>query len=559
MPDLTGLDSKMTDAPMGSDAHESATARNGVAKFRWKSGVGLLAVGVVAQAICWFSLDQTYRIFALMAVCSATLLLLFLWWAFFSGLRRRTRLVGVLILASVAGLLSQIIRRDGVRGDMTPILAFRWNPSPEQTAAAYWRGRERDDFSESPDPDYFDMVSTDETGAIAPLEITEDDWPGFRGSRRDSVVSGVTLRQDWEYNPPRLLWRHPVGPGWSSFAVVDRFAFTQEQRGQDEAVVCYDLENGEEIWQHLDPDVSFSEPMGGVGPRATPTVYDSKVYALGSKGMLNCLEARTGERIWSTNILQDSEANNLHWAMAGSPLVFDDLVVVNPGGKRGRALTAYDRLNGEIRWSAGDHQAGYAAPRLETIAGVSQVLIFDGHGLAGHSVADGEELWRFPWSNSQRINATQPIVVDDGLVIVGTGYGKGSVLVEVGLADGKWSLPTSRWDTKRLKLKFSDAVVREGFLYGLDENVLTCFDWKTGERMWKRGRYGYGQLMLVGDVLLIQSESGEVALVEAIPDAHREIARFPALDGKTWNHPVLAHGKLLVRNAAEAACYDLGL
>jgi outer membrane protein assembly factor BamB len=340
--------------------------------------------------------------------------------------------------------------------------------------------------------------------------------------------------------------------------VGDRI-FTQEQRRNEEVVVCYHAQTGRQLWVHAD-SVKFDEPMGGVGPRATPTLFDSRLYTLGATGILNCLDAITGEPLWpqSVNILEDAGADNLEWAMAGSPLVYDDLVVVNAGGRQGRGVIAYDRFSGTIRWATGNDPASFCAPRLETINGVRQILIFDGFGLKGHDAATGDELWRTrEWTNEPKVNAAGPIVRDGHRIFIASGYGVGCGLFKIMFADGSWSVREEYVRPNRFKLKFNDAIYYDNHLYGLDEGILACHNFDTGRRVWKRGRYGYGQLLLVHDVLLIQAESGEVALVEANPNAFREIARFQAIDGKTWNHPVLHRGRLFVRNAQEAACYDL--
>jgi outer membrane protein assembly factor BamB len=229
---------------------------------------------------------------------------------------------------------------------------------------------------------------------------------------------------------------------------------------------------------------------------------------------------------------------------------------VNPGGPNGNGVVAYDRATGEKRWSAGHDIAAYSSPTLAVLEGERQLLIFDGVGLAGHNPETGAELWKFNWTNSPHINVAQPIAVDDRHVFIGSGYAQGSALVEVTRASTGWKC-VDRWQSTDFKLKFNNAVLRNGYLYGLDEGILVCLDARDGNRQWKRGRYGYGQILLVDDLLLIEAESGEMVLVETTPDAHRELARFSAIEGISWNAPVLCRGRLLVRNSNEAACYDL--
>jgi outer membrane protein assembly factor BamB len=303
--------------------------------------------------------------------------------------------------------------------------------------------------------------------------------------------------------------------------------------------------------------------MGGDGPRATPTIHDGRLYSLGATGILNCLDPATGSVIWMHNILYDAgvdpASGNLTWAMAGSPLVFDDLVVVNAGGSNEKAVIAYDRVDGTQRWAGGSRRAGYSSPMLATLSGVRQILIFGGDGLSGHDVADGRELWFQEWTTNQGIHAIQPIVLEDESIFISSGYNVGCGLFRVTQTNGTWKVEETGWGKRenKFKLKFNDGIYKDGYIYGLDEGILACFDVKSGEIVWKKGRYKFGQIIMVDDLLLIISESGRVVLVEANPKEFREIAGFQAIAGKTWNHPALAHGRLLVRNAEEAACFDV--
>ncbi len=517
-------------------------------KFRWKNGLGVLLLGTTAELVVWNLLapDSTNQIFASLPIIFGTLLALFLWWTFLSGLRWKVRLLGLAACLAMCAALKAAVRLDGYEGDMRPNLSWRWTPTSEEVARQYWDDRQ---------PAAGAPKTGEHSDDVPELTLGADDWPGFRGPNRDGVVPNPAIRTDWQTRPPKQLWRHPVGLGWSSFAVADGLAFTQEQRGAQEAVVCYDLETGEELWEHRDL-ARFEEAMGGVGPRATPTIHDSRLYALGATGILNCLAARTGRLLWATNILEDAGAGNLRWAMSGSPLIDGDAVIVNPGGGNGNAVAAYQRLTGEKLWSAGDDLASYSAPRIETLLGVRQLLIFDGLGLAGHALEDGKPLWRFPWTNDPKVNVAQPIVLGEDSVFIGSGYATGSTRLKLSRTGGEWTVKPD-WETKRLKMKLSDAVLKDGYIWGLDERILVSLDAETG-KVTKHRRYGYGQLLLCGERILVQAEDGAVALVEASPDNFREIARFQALDGQTWNHPVLVGGRLLVRNAAEAACYDIG-
>ena len=305
-------------------------------------------------------------------------------------------------------------------------------------------------------------------------------------------------------------------------------------------------------------DASFREAMGGDGPRATPTWADGVVDSRGALGELRCLDEKTGAVAWRVNILADNDATNLQWGMSASPLIVDETVVVLPGGPNDKSVVAYHRRTGKRAWSAlGDRQA-YVAPMLATVAGVRQLIVVSASRMAGLSPDKGELLWDYPWTTSYDINAAQPLVVSPTQLFISSGYGQGAAVIEVSHVDGKFSVRET-WKNIRMKNRFASSVLHDGFIYGFDENILACVDAATGELKWKGGRYGYGELILASGQLIVLSEDGELALVRASPAAHEELARFPVLDGKTWNHLAMDRGILLVRNAQEMAAFDLRL
>jgi outer membrane protein assembly factor BamB len=377
-------------------------------------------------------------------------------------------------------------------------------------------------------------------------------WPEFRGTGRTGVYSG-SIRTDWG---DRLepLWRQPVGGGYASFSVASGRAFTIEQRHGDEVVAAYDVRTGREIWTHSWP-AFFQEVLGGDGPRATPTWSGGYLYALGAEGELRKLSAERGELIWRTNVLEDAGASNITWGMAASPLVADGMVVTLPGG-RGASVVAYDAETGDVRFRALDDKAAYAAPMLATLGGRRQLLVLAASRVMGLDLEAGELLWSFPWETSNDINVAQPVVVDERHVFVSAGYGHGAALVEL-TSNGDGFDARAVWQNVNMKNKFASSVLHQGHLYGLDEAILACIDAKTGERKWKGGRYGYGQILLASDHIVVLTEGGDLALVRAIPDRFDEVARVSAIEGKTWNHPALADGILLVRNLREMAAFDL--
>ena len=380
-------------------------------------------------------------------------------------------------------------------------------------------------------------------------------WTDFRGPRRDGRYTGPAIRRDWPADGFEPLWSQPIGGGYASFAVAGGQAFTIEQRRDLEVVAAYDVDSGAERWTHAWP-AHFQEMMGGPGPRATPTWHDGRVYALGATGRLVCLDAATGEVVWARNILADGAASNLPWAMSGAPLVVDDLVIVQPGGRDGWSVAAYDRLTGEVVWHGLDDVQSYTSPMLVTLGGVRQVLVVTAARAVGLRPEDGSLLWEYPWTVPTVPNVAQPLVVGAARLFLSASYGKGAALVEL-TPDGDRFTAATVWETHRMRNRFSSSVLVDGYIYGLDNAILACLDAATGALMWKGGRYGSGQLLAAGDHLVVLSERGDLVLVRATPERHEEVARFHALDGKTWNVPALAGGRLLVRNARQMAAFDL--
>jgi outer membrane protein assembly factor BamB len=484
---------------------------------------------------------------------------------------KRVALAAVLVvIAAVA-----VFRVAGVRFavDGSGMMPRFWSRTPNYDALEADRARQRDQLpstppaaaesvaspSTSPPPDAAPSATTVEAPARPePRTIARSPkgfWPDFRGPNRDGRYDAGPIRTDWPEGGLPMLWKQPIGTGYASFVVADGRAFTIEQRRRQEVVAAYDIETGRELWTH-GWEASFEEAMGGDGPRATPTYHDGRIFALGAEGELRCLDARTGALIWRRNILTDNGASNLQWGMSASPLIVDDKVIVLAGGASGRSVVAYRRATGEPAWTALDDQQAYTSPMLVTIDDVRQILVVSASRVIGLGVDQGRLLWEYPWTNYNGISVAQPLLLGNNRVFISAGYGKGAAVFELTRAGDRFTTRTI-WENTRMKNKFTSSVLRDGFIYGLDEAILACVDAATGELKWKGGRYGYGQVMLAGDWLVVLTESGEVALVKAGPERHEEVAKFAAIDGKTWNHPVIADGRLLVRNLKEMAAFDI--
>ncbi len=408
------------------------------------------------------------------------------------------------------------------------------------------------------DPEaHYDALDAHRAALPAPARPapTATRWTDFRGPRRDGRYTETAIRTDWPGSGLERLWHHPIGGGYASFVVADGLAFTIEQRREEEVVSAYDLETGAEHWTHAWA-ARFADARGGPGPRATPTWHDGRLYALGATGRLVCLEAGTGELVWERNILGDGRAANLPWAMSGAPLVVDDLVVVLPGGRDGWSVAAYHRETGDVVWHVLDDVQAYASPMLVKLGGLPQVVVVTAERAVGLRPADGMLLWEYPWEVATVPNVAQPVPVGDDRLFLSASYGKGAALIEL-TPDGERFTASTVWETNRMRNRISSSVLVGGYIYGLDHAILACLDAATGELLWKGGRYGDGQLLAAGDHLVVLTEEGDVVLVRATPEGHQELAGFRAIDGKTWNVPSIAGGRLLVRNAREMAAFDL--
>lgn len=575
-PDPTEIDQIFESNP---DVTGSARRASKEHRFQWGAGLIILVVGVAAELVVWnfIGQDRTHQVMYSLPIVSGVPFFLLIWWMFFSGIDWTTRVLGIGAALSVIALLYSQYRFDGFEGDMIPRFTKRSEPTAEMRLAKFLKSQRPQDTIRNAQSAGVSVGEVSdagsETSSIGSNWVVADklDWGQYRGPFRDGVVREAEAEINWS-GTPREVWRHPVGTGWSSFSIAQltqpandpndqpqrkALLLTQEQRAEKECVVAYDAATGDQIWVHEDP-VRFEEPLGGPGPRATPTIDGQRAYSLGATGLLNCLDALTGHKVWATNILEDAQAENLDWAMAGSPLVTGNAVIVNPGGANGRGVIAYDKSTGDIIWAHGNEPAGYTAPVLATLLGKEQVIVFGGTGPAGHDLETGKELWRFKWENGPKVNAAIPVLVDDSSILISCGYGIGSALLRFSQNGNKWKV-ASEWESRRLKLKFNAPVRKGDYVYGLDEGILTCVELKTGKPAWKRGRYGYGQLLLCEDVLIVQAENSDVVIIAATPDEHTELHRFQTLEGKSWNHPVLWNGQLFVRNGKEAACFDLRL
>ncbi|MCC9599251.1 PQQ-like beta-propeller repeat protein [Stieleria sp. JC731] len=507
-------------------------------------------------------LDQSMKDMATMVMVIPTAVLAFLVSLILFAAKPQKRVHYALVASAVFVSYWETQQLQGLTGRFESEMLWRWAPTPEEQYLAELK--KRDDTA---------------VPSAEPISFASAPWPSFRGPKRDGVLHGVSLQEDWQANPPNEVWRQKIGPGWSSFAIGGDRLFTQEQRAEDEAIICLDANTGQQIWEFTYPS-RFWEAIGGAGPRATPTIIEnalsenalsenalsenalseSALYAVGADGIVLRLDPNTGTEVWRRDLKEDAKRSAPPWGFSSSPLVIDNNVIVHAGGKDDLGLLAYDSQTGDIAWKAPSGSHSYSSPQLATIAGTEGILMLTNFGVDFHSPSTGEVIWSYEWK-VENYRALQPLVVDSS-VYLATALQDGTRKITVSKSsdDGKWSTAED-WTSLQMKPDFNDFVYHKGNIYGFDGSVFACIDAETGERQWKRGRYGNGQVLLLADSdqLLIMSEKGEIVLAKATPDRLTELAKIPVLEGKSWNHPVVVGNKLYVRNAREIACFELPL
>lgn len=454
------------------------------------------------------------------------------------------RLAAALVASTLGFGYWDLLQSEGVNGQFESAMLWRWEPNAEQRYLSESESSARGNSN--------DVVATSNDVKI---NLATAKWSSFRGPARDGKQYGAAINSDWKSNPPKEIWKTRIGPAWSSFVFASDRLFTQEQRRDKEAVVCLDANTGKTIWSFEYPS-RFSEPIAGAGPRATPTIADEGLFALGADGILVSIDPVLGTERWRKDLKTDAGRTPPMWGFSASPLVTNGFVIVHAGGAGDKGVLAYDAKSGDLKWSvpSGDHS--YSSAQLATFDSKSGVLMSTNYGLQFLNAVDGSTIWEHEWK-VDNYRAIQPLVLGNS-ILLGTSLGAGTRRISVRLDGEQWKIDED-WTSRDMKPDFNDFVEHQGYLYGFDGNIFACIDVKTGKRMWKKGRYGSGQVLMLCDAnqLLVTSEAGEIVLLDANPKEITEVARVQAIQGKTWNHPVLLGNKLFVRNAEEAACFEL--
>ncbi len=517
-----------------------STSVNNNKPVRWWPLLVIIFLTIIVCLYYWFyhEANHQYRYLNVIKTVLISHFLVLIWALLLSRFGKRLRIYILAVYLALVAVLCGSLRIKGVTGDVLPILEWRWKKRMVEA------------------PQIAVNISTNMPAA---LNITDPDrytnhFDQFLGPNRNAKISGIQLETNWHKYPPTVLWKKPVGTAWSGFAISGHSAITMEQHGEEEYVVCYQLDTGNVLWKHSDR-TRYATTIAGEGPRTTPSITKNRVVTLGATGFLNCLDLTTGKKLWGKNIAEDNQAVMPMWGFSGSPLIFRDRVIISAGGTNDSSLVAYNIGNGDKIWAAGTNQTSYSSPCLFTLHDMEQILIFNTHYLVSHEAQTGKVLWQYPWP-PDKPHIAVPVYVPENQIIISSGYGLGAAMLKIEKNTNQFTV-NRIWKSTRLKAKFNNFIQKDNHIYGLDDGIFTCLDSRTGETRWKSGRYGHGQMLLVDRWLLVTAETGDLILMEPIPEEHREVFRLPVLSQKTWNPPAMAGDFFLMRNDQEIVCLKL--
>ena len=381
------------------------------------------------------------------------------------------------------------------------------------------------------------------------------DWHQWRGANRDGVSREAGVLKSWDGAGAKLLWRIPLGDGFSGVSIADGRAYTVYAKRKDEIVVCLDATNGKELWRYV-IDERFKSPDGGDGARSTPTVDGDRVYALSAHGRLVALNAQNGKALWTCDFRSVFSSETPRYGFCTSAIVQGDLLLLQTGGTRDNALVAFDKHSGKIVWSCEDDPCGYSSPITATLSEKRQTVFFTGRGLVSVSPKTGTVYWRYDWQTPSNINAATPVFVPPDRIFISSGYDIGAAVVHIKGIDGKL-VATTVWKSRVMKNHFSSSIYQNGYLYGFDNAVLKCIDAVTGREQWVTRGFGRGTLIYADGCLIILGENGNLALAKATPTEYEQLAETQLLKGRCWTLPTLSGGKLYLRNMEELVCLEL--
>lgn len=375
------------------------------------------------------------------------------------------------------------------------------------------------------------------------------DWPQFRGPNRDGISPETAVLKSWPASGPKVLWKAPLGGGFSQVVSAKGRLYSFAQQGEEQVAVAFDGATGKQLWRTR-IDREYNDAQGG-GPRSTPTIDGEMVYVLSAHGKLAALRTANGQVAWQHDLRAEYGANPPQWGVSTSPLIEGKLLIVNVGGAGNKSIIAFDKTNGKPVWTSQGDGAGYSAPIAITVRGVRQIIVFTADAILSISPEDGRLFWRSGWKTDYDVNAATPIFLPPDKLFVSSGYGTGSAVLQIRRTD-----VIEVWRSRSMKNQFSSSVLHDGIIYGFDDATLKAIDAATGAERWKTRGFGHGSLILAGGHLIVLSDRGKLALIEATPEAYRELGTAAVLEGKCWTAPSLADGRLYVRNEEQLIALD---
>ena len=399
-----------------------------------------------------------------------------------------------------------------------------------------------------------EIVQSKTSLAGEPDVDSKGEWPQWRGPNRDGISTETGLLKTWSKSGPKVLWRMPIGEGYSGISISQGRIYTMDVKGNDEFVVCFNASNGKELWR-FKSDRNFRDSHGD-GPRSTPTIDGDLVFSLGALGKLYALNSKTGEKVWEHDLVKEFGGRVPTWGYSSSPLIEGDLLLIEVGGKSGSALVAFNKRTGSVVWKSYDGIAGYSSPIAITVDGIRQIIFFMGTSVVSVSPTDGKFYWKYNWETSYDVNSATPIFIPPDKVFISSNYGKGAAVFQITTDNGKVTAEPV-WKSRVMKNHFSSSILYGDYIYGFDSAILKCIEADSGEEKWKERGFGKGSLMLADGHLIVLGDRGKLALVEATPSRYIEQARAQVLRKKCWTMPTLAGGKLYLRNQKEIVCLNM--
>ncbi|MCL4500067.1 MAG: PQQ-binding-like beta-propeller repeat protein [Chloroflexi bacterium] len=386
---------------------------------------------------------------------------------------------------------------------------------------------------------------------LMPVLAVAADWPLYRGPSVNGMSPETGIKKNWNQVKPSLVWKVAMGDdGFAGPSVANKRVFIVDHKGKDDIVRAIDITTGKDVWQYVFEDAEKSN-YGFC--RCTPVVDKGRVYTISRMGTVNCLDAKTGKKIWSRNICKEFNGKKPTWDYAMSALIDGNKLIVLPGGPNA-SVAALDKTTGKTIWQGGGSDLpGYSTPIIATIGGKRQYVAFMGTSILGVDAANGALLWSYPWKTNYDINAAQPIVLGNNVFIT-SAYDHGCALLDI---SGGKAKPI--WENKELKARFASPILYQDNVYGTeDPGNMVCLDPKTGKVHWKQPGFEMGGLIGIDGVALVfDGKSGDLVMVKLTPEKYNEMGRFTPLGGQSWTAPVVSDGKLIVRNKTALACFNL--